>query len=278
MRCSAGVIVLLAVAGCKGPPARLVAGLADTVVVNNATPVQLPMHVFDAAGHELPDSGRDIRFEWISGARVPVSSRGVVHCTSAGDATPGASGGWRDAELAAAAVATDLLGHDSARPRYAADPSARRARVQLQWRSHHFAPLVLVLRVARGVGCRLPSEKRASERGVERHDCRLARPLPKASSYDALSLRASSEGALISSFTPDPSPFVRGALTLPPRVWPCAAGTARSVARPAAKANDLEKVRHPGEQQSGRHDTGERREQREARCLRTPVANPRGGA
>ena len=93
MRCSAGVIVLLAVAGCKGPPARLVAGLADTVVVNNATPVQLPMHVFDAAGHELPDSGRDIRFEWISGERVPVSSRGVVHCTSAGDATIRASVG-----------------------------------------------------------------------------------------------------------------------------------------------------------------------------------------
>ncbi len=91
MRCSAGVIVLLAVAGCKGPPARLVAGLADTVVVNNANPVQMPMHVFDAAGHELPDSGRDIRFEWTSGARVPVSSRGVVHCTRAGDATIRAS-------------------------------------------------------------------------------------------------------------------------------------------------------------------------------------------
>jgi|SRR5436189_591877 len=91
MRCAAGVIVLFAVAGCKGPPARLVAGRADTVIVNNRTPVQLPMHVFDAAGHELPDSGRDIRFAWTSGARIPVSSRGVVHCTTAGDATIRAS-------------------------------------------------------------------------------------------------------------------------------------------------------------------------------------------
>ena len=89
MRCSAGVFVLFAVAGCKRPPARLVAGLADTVVVNNTTPVQLPMHLFDAAGHELPDSG--IHFEWTSGERVSVSSRGVVHCTVAGDATIRAS-------------------------------------------------------------------------------------------------------------------------------------------------------------------------------------------
>ena len=89
MRCSAGVVVLLAVAGCKGPPARLVAGLADTVVVNNTTPVQLPMHLFDAAGHDLPDSG--IHFEWTSGERVSVSSRGVVHCTVAGDASIRAS-------------------------------------------------------------------------------------------------------------------------------------------------------------------------------------------
>jgi hypothetical protein len=81
----------LALCACKGsgPPARLVAGIADTVVVNNVTPVQMPMHVFDAGGRELPDSG--IRFQWTSGIRVPVSSRGVVHCTTAGDATVRAS-------------------------------------------------------------------------------------------------------------------------------------------------------------------------------------------
>ncbi len=65
------------------------AGLADTVVVNNVHPVQMPVHVFDAAGHVLPDSG--IRFQWTSGVRVPVSSGGLVKCTQPGDATVHAS-------------------------------------------------------------------------------------------------------------------------------------------------------------------------------------------
>ena len=38
-------VVLLTVAACKGPPARLIAGIADTVVVNNVHAVQMPMHV-----------------------------------------------------------------------------------------------------------------------------------------------------------------------------------------------------------------------------------------
>src|SRR2546426_638121 len=46
-------VVLLTVAACKGPPARLVAGIADTVVVNNVHAVQMPMHVFDAAGRPV---------------------------------------------------------------------------------------------------------------------------------------------------------------------------------------------------------------------------------
>ena len=82
-------VVLLTVAACKGPPARLIAGIADTVVVNNVHAVQMPMHVFDAAGHELPDTG--IRFQWMSGAAVPVSDKGVLKCTQAGDATLRAS-------------------------------------------------------------------------------------------------------------------------------------------------------------------------------------------
>ena len=85
MRYRAWVVVLFAVAGCKRPPARLVAGLADTVIVNNGHPVRMPMHVFDAAGHLLPDTG--VRFQWTSGAPIPVSSRGVVTCKHAGDAT-----------------------------------------------------------------------------------------------------------------------------------------------------------------------------------------------
>ncbi len=168
------VLVLFALAGCNGRPARLVAGIADTVVVNNWRPMQLPMHVFDAAGHVLPDTG--VRFQWISGARVPVSSRGVVTCTHAGDTTlnaslglahpgarlgadqcghlhrrrlgtlvgqrirarehcggnpagpgPGGAGAsrrWRDARLAASAIAADLHGDDASRPGYAASASA----------------------------------------------------------------------------------------------------------------------------------------------------------
>jgi hypothetical protein len=82
-------VALLALAACKGSPARLVAGLADTVVVNNVVPMQMPMHVFDAAGHPLPDTG--IRFERVSGAAIPVSNRGVMKCTQAGDVTLRAS-------------------------------------------------------------------------------------------------------------------------------------------------------------------------------------------
>lgn len=89
MRALTPAIVFLALAACKGQPARLVAGIADTVVVNNVHAVQMPMHVFDAAGHELPDTG--IRFQWMSGAAVPVSDKGVLKCTQAGDATLRAS-------------------------------------------------------------------------------------------------------------------------------------------------------------------------------------------
>jgi len=82
-------VLVFALAACHGQPARLVAGLADTVVVNNVVPVRMPMHVFDAAGHELPDSG--VRFQWASGVPIPISSRGVMKCTNAGDATLRAS-------------------------------------------------------------------------------------------------------------------------------------------------------------------------------------------
>ena len=81
--------LLFELAACKGPPARLVAGIADTVVVNNVSPVRMPMHVFDAAGHVLPDTG--VRFQWTSGVPIPVSRRGVVTCTQAGDVTLQAS-------------------------------------------------------------------------------------------------------------------------------------------------------------------------------------------
>lgn len=76
-------------AACTGPPARLVAGRGDTVVVNNHGPVQLPIRVLDAAGRHLDSSG--VRYQWIGGTLISVSTNGVVNCTEPGDATVRAS-------------------------------------------------------------------------------------------------------------------------------------------------------------------------------------------
>jgi hypothetical protein len=82
-------VMLIALTACKGPPARLVAGTADTVVVNNRRPVQLPMRVLDAAGRLLEPTG--VRYQWTAGVPLPVSETGVATCTQAGDATVRAS-------------------------------------------------------------------------------------------------------------------------------------------------------------------------------------------
>jgi hypothetical protein len=80
---------LPAVAACKGPASRLVAGTADTVIVNNRRPVQLPMRVLDAAGHSLDSTG--VQYRWMSGVPVSVSTTGEATCTQSGDATVRAS-------------------------------------------------------------------------------------------------------------------------------------------------------------------------------------------
>ena len=82
-------VVLLVVAACKAPPARLVAGHADTVIVNNLRPVRIPVRGLDAAGRKVETTG--VRYQWIAGAPVSVSSTGVVTCTQPGDATVRAS-------------------------------------------------------------------------------------------------------------------------------------------------------------------------------------------
>lgn len=82
-------VALAALTACKGPPARLVAGTSDTVVVNNQRPVQLPMRVLDAAGHSLDTTG--VRYRRTAGMPVSVSPTGVVTCTQTGDATVHAS-------------------------------------------------------------------------------------------------------------------------------------------------------------------------------------------
>src|SRR6266516_6001778 len=147
-------------------------------------------------------------------AGIPARPEPGGHATRGPPSGSGARGRWRDAELAASAFAADLFRGDTARTRYAAGSSTGRARVELRRGSHHPAARLLLFRAARRGGRCLPSEKRTSERSVERHDCRRARPLPEPR-YGALSrisfsaaLSASSAGTLTSGTTPTPSQFV----------------------------------------------------------------------
>lgn len=75
--------------GVEGPPARLVAGTSDTLVVNHLRPVRIPVRVLDAAGHVLSDTG--VRFQWTDGLEVPATAEGQVTCNRSGDATIRAS-------------------------------------------------------------------------------------------------------------------------------------------------------------------------------------------
>jgi hypothetical protein len=83
---------------CENPPARIVAGVADTVVINSNRPVLLPIRVLDADGHVLTDTA--VRYRWKSGLPISVSAKGVVGCSKSGDATVRASLG---------PLATDVL-------------------------------------------------------------------------------------------------------------------------------------------------------------------------
>jgi hypothetical protein len=80
-------------------PARLVASgdRGDGIVVNNERPVQLGMRVLDSLGRVMPDTG--IRYRWLSGTPIPVTSRGVATCTQRGDAVVGASLGGLSTQL-----------------------------------------------------------------------------------------------------------------------------------------------------------------------------------
>ncbi len=75
-------VLFLALVACKGPPARLVAGVADTVVVNNQRAVQLPMRVLALsvsgvvrALRATPELGRRPDRE-----SPAVASYSLVHC------------------------------------------------------------------------------------------------------------------------------------------------------------------------------------------------------
>lgn len=79
-------------------PVRLVAGVRDTVVVNQVQPMALPMRVLDSLGRPLADSG--VRYTWISGAKVTISARGAVECRERGDARVRASLGALTTDVA----------------------------------------------------------------------------------------------------------------------------------------------------------------------------------
>ena len=81
-----------AIVGCEravarplGPPSRLVAGKADTVVVNSRNAITLPVQVLDDAGHALPTTG--LRFTHVSGDSVRLTSTGQITCERRSDAT-----------------------------------------------------------------------------------------------------------------------------------------------------------------------------------------------
>jgi hypothetical protein len=89
----------------NGPPARLVVdtqqgGDDGGLVLNTRHPVKLAVRALDADGHLL--SSRNVRYEWMSGTRLSVSSQGVVTCARTGDARVRAKIGT---------VATTLLLH-----------------------------------------------------------------------------------------------------------------------------------------------------------------------
>ncbi len=75
--------------GCEKTPARIVVGVADTVVINSNRPGRLPVRVLDRTGRVLADTA--VRYQWKSGAPISLTAQGVVACTEAGDATLRAS-------------------------------------------------------------------------------------------------------------------------------------------------------------------------------------------
>lgn len=73
----------------SGPPARLVGGTSDTVIINHRREVRIPVRVLDADGHTLPDSA--VRYRWIGGDRFSISADGKVTCGHSADASVEAS-------------------------------------------------------------------------------------------------------------------------------------------------------------------------------------------
>lgn len=67
----------------RGPAVRLAAGASDTIIVNSRRPTLLAIRALDAAGRAV--AGAPIRYEWVDGAPLPVTTTGEVTCTRSGD-------------------------------------------------------------------------------------------------------------------------------------------------------------------------------------------------
>jgi hypothetical protein len=81
--------ILIFACGCDRAPARIVVGVADTVVINTSRPGPLPVRVLDRTGRALADTA--VRYQWRSGDPISLTAEGVVTCAEAGDATVRAS-------------------------------------------------------------------------------------------------------------------------------------------------------------------------------------------
>jgi hypothetical protein len=80
-----------------GAPARLLAGAADTVIVNNRRPVSIPIRAFDASDRSVPVVG--MHYVRTAGDSIHVTADGIVTCAQRGDATVRASLGAIASEI-----------------------------------------------------------------------------------------------------------------------------------------------------------------------------------
>ena len=83
-------IVVFAACACRassthGPAVRLSSESYDTVIINSRRPTPLPVSAVDAGGRAVAEA--PIRYEWLAGAPLEVTSTGVVRCTDSGDFT-----------------------------------------------------------------------------------------------------------------------------------------------------------------------------------------------
>ena len=86
----AALLPLVMAMSCKGamghvdgPPVRLVAGIHDTIVVNEYLATRLPVRALDSAGHDVPVTG--MRYRQTSGDPIALSALGIIRCDRSAD-------------------------------------------------------------------------------------------------------------------------------------------------------------------------------------------------